>query len=168
MVTALYTGTFDPLTNGHADVIRQASRMCSKLVVAIGVHPGKQPVFDAAQRADLIRACAASLMETGCKLDVVTFDGLAVNAARDHGATLMVRGLRDGTDFDYEMQMAGMNGAMAPDVTTVFLPSAPPMAAIWRTNVPGTLVRQIASMGGDVSGFVPAPVAQALAKRFAR
>ena len=163
MVTALYTGTFDPLTNGHADVIRQASRMCGKLIVAIGVHPGKQPMFDAAQRADLIRASAASLMETGCRLEVVTFDGLAVNAARQHGATIMVRGLRDGTDFDYEMQMAGMNGAMAPDVTTVFLPSSPQLR-----HITGTLVRQIAAMGGDVSGFVPPPVAQALAKRFAR
>ena len=163
MVTALYTGTFDPLTNGHADVIRQASRMCGKLVVAIGVHPGKQPMFEAAQRADLIRASAASLMETGCRLEVVTFDGLVVNAARQHGATIMVRGLRDGTDFDYEMQMAGMNGAMAPDVTTVFLPSSPQLR-----HITGTLVRQIAAMGGDVSGFVPAPVAQALAKRFAR
>ncbi len=163
MVTALYTGTFDPLTNGHADVIRQASRLCGKLVVAIGVHPGKQPMFEAAQRADPIRASAASLMETGCRLEVVTFDGLAVNAARQHGATIMVRGLRDGTDFDYEMQMAGMNGAMAPDVTTVFLPASPQLR-----HITGTLVRQIASMGGDVSGFVPAPVAQALAKRFAR
>ena len=163
MVTALYTGTFDPLTNGHADVIRQASRMCGKLIVAIGVHPGKQPMFDAAQRADLIRASAASLMETGCRLEVVTFDGLAVNAARQHGATIMVRGLRDCTDFDYEMQMAGMNGAMAPDVTTVFLPASPQLR-----HITGTLVRQIASMGGDVSGFVPAPVAQALGKRFAR
>ncbi len=163
MVTALYTGTFDPLTNGHADVIRQASRLCGKLVVAIGVHPGKQPMFEAAQRADLIRASAASLMETGCMLEVVTFDGLAVNAARQHGATIMVRGLRDGTDFDYEMQMAGMNGAMVPDVTTVFLPASPQLR-----HITGTLVRQIASMGGDVSGFVPAPVAQALAKRFAR
>jgi len=163
MVTALYTGTFDPLTNGHADVIRQASRMCGKLVVAIGVHPGKQPMFDAAARADLIRASAASLIEKSCNLEVVTFVGLAVNAAREHGATLMVRGLRDGTDFDYEMQMAGMNGAMAPDVTTVFLPSSPQLR-----HITGTLVRQIAAMGGDVSGFVPAPVAQALAKRFAR
>ncbi len=163
MVTALYTGTFDPLTNGHADVIRQASRMCGRLIVAIGVHPGKQPLFDAQARADLIRASAASLIDKSCKLEVVTFDGLAVEAVRQHGATLMVRGLRDGTDFDYEMQMAGMNGAMAPDVTTVFLPSSPQLR-----HITGTLVRQIAAMGGDVSGFVPPPVAQALAKRFAR
>jgi pantetheine-phosphate adenylyltransferase len=163
MVTALYTGTFDPLTNGHADVIRQASRLCARLIVAIGVHPGKQPMFDAQARADLIRASASALIDKSCKLEVVTFDGLAVDAARKHDATLMVRGLRDGTDFDYEMQMAGMNGAMAPDVTTVFLPSSPQLR-----HITGTLVRQIATMGGDVSGFVPPPVAQALAKRFAR
>ncbi len=163
MVTALYTGTFDPLTNGHVDVIRQASRLCSKLVVAIGIHPGKQPLFDAVQRADMIRACAGSVIETGCKLEVVTFDGLAVEAARAQGATIMVRGLRDGTDFDYEMQMAGMNGAMAPDVSTIFLPASSQLR-----HITGTLVRQIASMGGDVSSFVPAQVQEALRARFPR
>ena len=162
MVTALYTGTFDPLTNGHADVIRQASRMCGKLVVAIGVHPGKQPMFDAAARADLIRASAASLIEKSCKLEVVTFDGLAVNAARDHGATLMVRGLRDGTDFDYEMQMAGMNGTMAPEIGTLFFPASPAVRPIT-----ATLVRQIAKMGGDISAFVPPDVAVKLKAKFA-
>ena len=163
-VAALYTGTFDPLTNGHADVIRQGARLCARLIVAIGVHPGKTPVFDAERRAELIRQSAAPLVsETGCKLEVVTFDGLAVEAARRHGATLLLRGLRDATDFDYEMQMAGMNGAMAPDITTVFLPSSPGLR-----HITGTLVRQIAAMGGDVSSFAPAPVAQALAERFAR
>ena len=163
-VAALYTGTFDPLTNGHADVIRQAARLCGRLIVAIGVHPGKKPVFEAEHRADLIRACGAPLVAgTGCALEVVTFDGLAVEAARQHGATLLVRGLRDGTDFDYEMQMAGLNGAMAPDVTTVFLPSSPGLR-----HITGTLVRQIAAMGADVSAFTPPLVAGALAERFAR
>ncbi len=163
-VVALYTGTFDPLTNGHADVIRQGARLCSRLIVAIGVHPGKAPVFDAERRADLIRQSVAPLfVGTGCALEVVTFDGLAVEAARQHGATLLLRGLRDCTDFDYEMQMAGMNGAMAPDITTVFLPSSPGLR-----HITGTLVRQIAAMGGDVSSFTPPPVAQALTERFAR
>ena len=163
-VAALYTGTFDPLTNGHADVIRQAARLCGRLIVAIGVHPGKKPVFEAQERADMIRACGAPLVAgTGCTLEVVTFDGLAVEAARQHGATLLVRGLRDGTDFDYEMQMAGMNGTMAPEITTVFLPSSPGLR-----HITGTLVRQIAAMGGDVAAFAPSLVAQALAERFAR
>jgi pantetheine-phosphate adenylyltransferase len=120
-------------------------------------------LFDAQLRADLIRSSALSVIDKSCKLDVVTFDGLAVEAARQPSASIMVRGLRDTTDFDYEMQMAGMNGAMAPDVTTVFLPASPQLR-----HITGTLVRQIAAMGGDVSGFVPPPVAQALAKHFAR
>ena len=160
---ALYTGTFDPLTNGHADVIRQAARLCSRLVVAIGIHPGKAPVFDAAARADMIRQCCTPLVAgSGCAIEVVTFDGLAVEAARQHGASVLVRGLRDGTDFDYEMQMVGMNGAMAPDVTTIFVPASPPVR-----HITGTLVRQIAAMGGDVSSFVPPEVEQALKLRFA-
>ena len=161
---ALYTGTFDPLTNGHADVIRQAARLCDRLVVAIGIHPGKAPVFDAATRADLIRQCCGPLVAgSGCVIEVVTFDGLAIEAARQHGASIMVRGLRDGTDFDYEMQMVGMNGAMAPDIGTIFVPASPPVR-----HITGTLVRQIAAMGGDVSSFVPPEVAQALAQRFPR
>ena len=159
-VAALYTGTFDPLTNGHADVIRQAARLCGRLIVAIGVHPGKKPVFEAQERADMIRACGAPLVAgTGCSLEVVTFDGLAVAAARQHGATLLVRGLRDRS----EEQMAGMNGTMAPAITTVFLPSSPGLR-----HITGTLVRQIAAMGGDVCAFAPPLVAQALAARFAR
>ena len=159
---ALYTGTFDPLTNGHADVIRQAAKLCDRLVVAIGVHPGKKPAFEPAERADLIRQCCGPLAaSSGCAIEVVTFDGLAVDAARQNGATVLVRGLRDGTDFDYEMQMVGMNGAMAPDITTVFIPASPQVR-----HITGTLVRQIAAMGGDVSSFVPGDVASALARRF--
>lgn len=163
MRSAFYTGSFDPLTNGHVDVIRQGARLCDRLVVGIGVHPGKVPMFSADERAALIRAvCAAELASAGCTLEVVTFDGLAVEAARSAGATLVLRGLRDGTDFDYEMQMAGMNAAMAPDVATIFLPASPPVR-----HITATLVRQIAALRGDVSSFVPSAVAAALAAKFA-
>lgn len=161
--TALYAGSFDPVTNGHLDVVRQACRLVDRLVIAIGVHPGKAPLFSAEERADLLRAtCGPVALAEGASLDVVTFDDLAVAAARRCGARVFIRGLRDGTDLDYEMQLAGMNGAMAPEVQTVFLPastSARPITA--------TLVRQIAGMGGDVSPFVPAAVAERLKARFA-
>jgi pantetheine-phosphate adenylyltransferase len=161
--TALYAGSFDPVTNGHIDVVRQASRLADKLVLAIGIHPGKSPLFPTAERrAMLEETCTPIAKAAGCEIEFTTFDGLVVSAAQKAGATILIRGLRDGSDFDYEMHMAGMNGAMAPDVQTVFLPATPVSRPIT-----GTLVRQIASMGGDVTGFVPAPVAARLKKRFA-
>ncbi len=162
--TAFYTGSFDPVTNGHADVIAGAARLCDRLVLAIGVHPGKTPLLPAEQRAALLREIATPLLAaSGATLDVVTFDDLAVDAARRAGATIIVRGLRDGTDLDYEMQMAGMNAVMAPEIQTVFLPASGAVR-----HITATLVRQIAAMGGDVSPFVPAAVLPVLAERFAR
>ncbi|KQP09320.1 pantetheine-phosphate adenylyltransferase [Methylobacterium sp. Leaf93] len=162
--TALYAGSFDPVTNGHLDVIRQACRLVQHLVIAIGVHPGKAPMFSPEERADLLRATCAPLAEAeDASLDIVTFDDLAVSAARRSGASIFIRGLRDGTDLDYEMQLAGMNGAMAPEVQTVFLPASTGVRPIT-----ATLVRQIAAMGGDVSPFVPPLVAERLAARFAQ
>ena len=159
--TALYTGSFDPLTNGHVDVIRQAAAVCDRMIVAIGVHPGKQPRFSVEERAKLIEdSCRSVLADARCALEVSTFDGLAVQAALDKGASLVVRGLRDGTDLDYEMQMAAMNATMAPTVQTVFFAASPPVRPIT-----ATLVRQIAAMGGDVRPFVPAVVAEALARK---
>ena len=158
---ALYTGSFDPITNGHVDVIRQSAAICDRLIVGIGIHPGKTPMFTAQQRADLIRACCHDLLAAqGCVLEVATFSGLAVTMAKEHTATIIVRGLRDGTDLDYEMQMAGMNGVMEPGVHTVFFAASPPVRPIT-----ATLVRQIAGMGGDVTPFVPDVVAKALAAR---
>lgn len=113
--TAFYTGSFDPVTNGHADVIAAAAGLCDRLVLAIGVHPGKTPMFSAEERAALLKEVAAPLLAPhGTALEVVTFDDLAVDAAKRAGAGIIVRGLRDGSDLDYEMQMAGMNATMAP------------------------------------------------------
>ena len=162
--TAFYTGSFDPVTNGHADVISGAARLCDHLVLAIGVHPGKTPVLSAERRAALLREVATPiLMAAGGTLDVVTFDDLAVAAARRAGAGIIVRGLRDGSDLDYEMQMAGMNAIMAPEIQTVFLPASASVR-----HITATLVRQIAAMGGDVAPFVPMAVVPALQERFAR
>lgn len=161
---ALYAGSFDPVTNGHIDVIRHAVRLADKLVLAIGVHPGKAPLFAADERlAMLEETCAPLARAAQCDLACTTFSGLVVDTAQKEGATLLIRGLRDGTDFNYEMQMAGMNEAMAPAVQTVFLPASPMVRPIT-----ATLVRQIAGMGGDVSAFVPASVAARLKKKFAR
>ena len=161
--TALYAGSFDPVTNGHLDVVRHAARLCDRLVLAIGTHPGKAPLFSADERiAMLEQSCTPLAREAGCELRCITFADLVVTAARREGASLLIRGLRDATDFDYEMQMAGMNETMAPDIHTVFLP-----ASAAARPITATLVRQIAGMGGDVSPFVPAAVAASLKKKFA-
>ncbi|MEX0753392.1 MAG: pantetheine-phosphate adenylyltransferase [Xanthobacteraceae bacterium] len=160
---ALYAGSFDPVTNGHLDVVGRAVRLSDRLVLAIGLHPGKAPLFSAEERlAMLEETCAPLARAAGCELKCTTFADLVVEAARRLGAGVLVRGLRDGGDLDYEMQMAGMNAALAPEIQTVFLPASPAVRPIT-----ATLVRQIASMGGDVSAFVPASVAARLKKKFA-
>jgi pantetheine-phosphate adenylyltransferase len=161
---ALYAGSFDPATNGHIDVVRNAVRLAGRLVLAVGIHPGKTPLFTADERmAMLAEVCGPVAKEAGCELSCITFDNLVTVAAKEAGASLLIRGLRDGTDLDYEMQMAGMNATIAPEVQTVFLPASPVTRPIT-----ATLVRQIAAMGGDVSAFVPAAVAARLAKKFPR
>jgi pantetheine-phosphate adenylyltransferase len=158
------SGSFDPVTNGHLDVIGRAARMVDTLVIGIGVHPGKTPLFSTEEKRAMLETETAGIArKTGCKIEIATFDNLTVDAAKDAGASLIFRGLRDGTDFDYEMQMAGMNGSMAPDVETVFLPASPGVR-----HITGTLVRQIALMGGDVSEFVPAGVLKRLKAKAAK
>lgn len=160
---ALYAGSFDPITNGHLDVIRQALGLADRLVLAIGMNPGKTPLFPADERLALLtETCGPLAKAAGVELACLTFDDLVVSLAKREGATILVRGLRDSTDFDYEMQMAGMNGAMAPGIQTVFLPASPAVRPIT-----ATLVRQIAKMGGDITAFVPAQVAARLKTKFA-
>ncbi len=162
MRTAYYPGSFDPFTNGHLDILLQSFALADKVVIAIGTHSSKTGLFSYEEREALIMETLMSLgggLED--RLSVTTFSNLVVDAAKAADASLLIRGLRDGTDLDYEMQMAGMNGVMAPSVQTVFLPSSPETRPIT-----ATLVRQIAQMGGDVSPFVPEPVAAALAAKF--
>ena len=160
---ALYPGSFDPVTNGHLDVVQNAVVLCDRLIVAVGVHSGKKPLFSTEERLDMVQAVFGPVAaKAGCAFDCTTYDNLTVTAALQAGATMMVRGLRDGTDLDYEMQLAGMNSAMAPEVHTVFVP-----ASVAVRPITATLVRQIAAMGGDVSAFVPPSVAASLKAKFA-
>jgi pantetheine-phosphate adenylyltransferase len=160
---ALFPGSFDPVTNGHLDLVRQSARLADRLVLAIGTHPGKTPLFSAPERLAMLEAsCGPLARAAGCELSCITFADLVVAAARREGASLLIRGLRGVADFDYEMEMAGMNGMMAADLQTVFLPASPAVRPIT-----ATLVRQIASMGGDVTPFVPPAVAAQLKAKFA-
>jgi pantetheine-phosphate adenylyltransferase len=161
---AFYAGSFDPLTNGHLDVMEGATALCDKLIVGVGAHASKTALLTTDERLKLIHEAAAPVVKSnGCSLETLVFSGLAVEAAEAAGASVIVRGLRDATDFDYEMHLAGMNADMAPKLRTVFLPASRNVR-----HITATLVRQIASMGGDVSFFTPPNVAAALRAKFAK
>lgn len=162
--TGFYPGSFDPLTLGHMDIITRSAKLVDKLVIAVGVHHGKKPLFTIEDRVDMLKVEAARVAsKTGIAIEVQTFDNLSVDAARDAGADLIIRGLRDAGDFDYEIQMTSMNAQMAPDIETVFLTASPEVR-----HIASSLVRQIASMGGDASSFVPPSIGQRLSDRFGR
>jgi len=157
-LVGFYPGSFDPLTNGHLDVIERACKLVDKLVVAIGTHHSKTPLFSHADRLVLLKQTLEPVgKRTETEFEFVDFNGLMVTAARASGAKLIIRGLRDTTDYNFEMQMVGMNAQMAPDLQTVFLPSSPHVR-----HISATLVRQIAQLGGDISAFVPPNVLKAL------
>ena len=158
---ALYAGSFDPVTNGHVDVVRQAARLADRLVLAIGVHPGKAPLFSAEERlAMLEETCGPAARQAAASSPASPSPTSSSTLRAAPARRVLIRGVRDGTDLDYEMQMAGMNATMAPNVQTVFVPASPMVRPIT-----ATLVRQIAGMGGDVSAFVPAPVAARLKQK---
>ena len=164
MRIGLYPGSFDPVTFGHMDIVRRAAHLVDRLVIAVGTHHDKHPLFCAEERVKLATDVLTPVAgEVGLGLDVTTYDNLTVDAAQKAYASVIIRGLRDAGDFDYEMQMAGMNTALAPEIETVFLASSPETR-----HIAASLVRQIAAMGGDVSAFVPPVVTAALNKKFAR
>jgi len=147
----LYPGTFDPVTNGHLDVIDRAARLLDKLVVGVAINTGKGPLFSLEERVDLVKAEVEPIAgRNGMIIDVLPFDTLLIDFARRVEASMIVRGLRAVSDYDYEVQMAGMNYRMAPDIETVFL-----MASETHQFIASRLVKEIAKLGGDISSFVP-------------
>ena len=149
---AYYPGSFDPPTYGHVDILRQALDIADEVVIAIGVHSSKKPMFDVDERTALIHEVVKDMGQSK-RVRVEAFDNLVVDAAQSAGAAVLVRGVRDGSDLDYELRMSAMNAAMAPKLNTVFFAASPQYRSIT-----ATLVRQIASMGGNIAPFVPKPV----------
>lgn len=149
---ALYPGTFDPITNGHLDIVARAGKIADRLVVGVAANAGKGPLFSLEERVALVRdECATLAHRNGAAIDVKPFDTLLIAFARAAGAAMIVRGLRAVSDFDYEFQMAGMNARMGPDIETVFL-----MASERHQFISSRFVKDIALLGGDISSFVPA------------
>jgi pantetheine-phosphate adenylyltransferase len=147
----VYPGTFDPVTNGHLDIICRAARILDRLVVGVATNAGKGPLFPLEERVELVRAETDPIAaRTGAKVEVVPFEGLLVAFAQQMGASVIVRGLRAVSDFDYEFQMAGMNHRLDHDIETVFL-----MASESHQFIASRLVKEIARMGGDIASFVP-------------
>jgi pantetheine-phosphate adenylyltransferase len=147
---ALYPGTFDPIHNGHIDIITRGARLVDKLVVGVAINIGKSPLFPLDERVALIREeCVDVARRIGLSIEVQPFEGLVIHFARDIGATTIVRGLRAVSDFDYEFLMAGMNHRLASDVETVFL-----MASERHQFISSRFVKEVAQMGGDISSFV--------------
>ena len=154
---AVYAGSFDPPTFGHLDLVDRASKLFPRVVVAIGVHPTRVPLFSLEERLELMKAICAPFSN----VEVASFRGLLVDYGKSIGARVIVRGLRQGTDFEYELQIAHANADLRPEIDTVFLPT--------RTNygfISATLVREIASYGGDVSRYAPPVVCAALQRKF--
>jgi pantetheine-phosphate adenylyltransferase len=156
-ITAIYPGTFDPITNGHLDLIARASRLYHKVVVAVAVNRGKAPLFSLDERVDLVRAVTSEF----ANVSVIGFGNLLVECAKQQGANVILRGLRAVSDFEYEFQLAGMNRRLAPDLETVFLTPAEQYEFI-----SSSMIREIAQLNGDVSCFVPDLVHQRLIGKF--
>ena len=163
MRIGLYPGTFDPITLGHLDIIRRACSLCDRLVMGIAINRDKGPLFTLEERVAMVESeCAPISAETGVEIVAHPFENLLIHCAEDVGASMIIRGLRAVSDFEYEYQMVGMNRAMNDDVETVFL-----MADAHHQAIASRLVKEIARLGGDVRGFVPPSVAEALTRRLA-
>ena len=158
----IYPGTFDPITVGHLDIIKRALHVVDKLVIAVALDTGKEPVFDLALRGKLVEEDLATLGEDARRVSVKTFSGLLVNYAEEVGATLIIRGIRAVSDYEYEFQMACMNSRLNPSIETVFLTASEDTHFI-----SSRFVKQIARLGGDISSFVSPNVAEQLKAHFA-
>ena len=160
----LYPGTFDPVTNGHIDIIARSARLMDKLVIGVAINTGKGPLFSLEERVELVQAEVREIASrNGVVIEVQPFQGLLIDFARKLGACMIVRGLRAVSDFDYEFQMAGMNYRMAPDIETVFL-----MASERHQFIASRLVKEVAALGGDITSFVPPLTLDRTLKRIGR
>jgi pantetheine-phosphate adenylyltransferase len=157
---AVYPGTFDPITNGHLDILERALRLFDRVIVTIAINQRKQPLFTPEERIQFIRD---AMPKAGHRLQFAEFDGLLVDFCRANNATVIVRGLRALADFEYEFQFAHMNRRLAPGIDSVFF-----MTDERNHYVSSSLVKEVASLGGDVTGLVPAPVVAALAAKYKR
>jgi pantetheine-phosphate adenylyltransferase len=157
-LTAVYPGTFDPITNGHLDILSRGGRMFDRIIVAILRNPDKDPLFPLEERAEILK----SVVSRWSNVEVESFDGLLVEFARERGAQVIVRGLRALSDFEYEFQMTLMNQRLEPGIQTVFM-----MPSEAYSYVSSRLVKEVARLGGDVTGLVPPEVVAQLKKRFA-
>lgn len=158
----VYPGTFDPITNGHLDIIMRAAKMLDHLVVGVAINAGKGPLFTLEERVALTEAAIATLPLNGTRIDVKPFEGLLMDFAADQNARVVVRGLRAVSDFEYEFQMAGMNARLNPKIETVFL-----MASERCQFISSRFVKEIGRLGGNIDSFVTAGVKSALLTRFA-
>ena len=157
---AIYPGSFDPITNGHIDILERALRIFSKVYVTVARNPAKRPLFSVEERIQMIQEAIRGI-QNDHKIEVIAFDGLIVDCARECGATVIIRGLRAVSDFEYELQMALMNRRLSQDVTTVFL-----MPHENYSYLNSTIVKEVASFGGDVSAFVPPAVEARLKEKY--
>lgn len=163
MSVAVYPGSFDPITNGHIDIVARATDVFDMVVVAVLANPRKSPLLSVEERIDVIREALTEADATADRIEVTAFDGLTVDFARAHGATAIVRGLRAISDFESEMQLAHNNRVLAPTIDTVFF-----MTSIANSYVSSSLVKEIATFGGDVSAMLPRAAREALERRLAR
>ncbi|MCR4376655.1 MAG: pantetheine-phosphate adenylyltransferase [Rhodospirillales bacterium] len=162
--TGVYPGTFDPVTNGHMDIISRATRVVDQLIVAVAVNADKEPLFSLAERVAMVEADIRALKpDVAARIEVRPFDNLLVEFVMDVGASMIVRGLRAVSDFEYEFQMAAMNSRLDPELETVFL-----MASDRHQFISSRFVKEIGRLGGDISHFVSLPVAAQLRERFQR